>query len=188
MSRRQTPRPFNMPLPSIWLMTDLRFGTDLLPAIKRLPARSGVIFRHYHLDDKARLTLFRQVRRICRRRGHMLLLAGDKRPEWWWHADGIHARDQRRQSIRMIHSAPVHNKCELKRARRLGVDMVLISPVFATASHPGTKPRGRSGFLALARQASDINVIALGGMTARKAMTLDKRSAHGWAAIDAFKL
>ena len=187
MNRRQTPRFRTMPLPRIWLMTDPRFSDDLLPAIRRLPFRSGVIFRHYGLAADARRMLFKQVRRICRQRGHILLLAGDERTARAWHADGCHIRDHRRQSKRSIRSAAVHNRTELAQSLRSDVDLVMISPMFATASHPGVRPMGRMKFMALAKRANGAAVIALGGMTARKAATLDKRIVHGWAAIDAFR-
>jgi len=187
MSRRQTPRPDKLKLPRIWLMTDPRFGEYLLPAIKRLPLRSGVIFRHYALTPNVRLALFRKVRRICRQRGHILLLAGLEADARRWRADGFHARTGCRQSGRMIRSAPVHNRRELSEARRNLVDLVLVSPIFDTTSHPGAPTLGRPGLIALTRIAGFCKVIALGGMNARKARTLDKRVAHGWAAIDAFK-
>lgn len=185
MSRRQTLRHEKNKLSRIWLMTDPRFGDDLLPAIRRLPLKSGVIFRHYDLAEDARLALFRQVRRICRQRGHMLLLAGDECTARRWRADGFHAREGRRRSNDMVRSAPVHNRREMTEARRNGTDLVLISPVFATASHPGASVLGRGGLMRLAKLARGMNVIALGGMDARKATTLN---VHGWAAIDAFKL
>ena len=183
MSRRQTPRP-DKNLPRVWLMTDPRFGDDLLPAIKRLPSGSGVIFRHYELAEAKRFDLFKQVRRICRRRNHVLLLAGDERTARSWHADGFHSRGGRRRLNRQIQSAPIHNRRELIAARQRGVDIVLISPVFPTASHPGARVLGRTGLNRLARHAGRMKVIALGGMTARKAAI---QRIHGWAAIDAFR-
>ncbi|MEP7350294.1 MAG: thiamine phosphate synthase [Sphingorhabdus sp.] len=187
MTRRQTLRPTKRSLPHIWLMTDPRLGEGLLPAIKRLPAGSGVIFRHYELDAAARLSLFGQIRRLCRQRGHMLLLAGDERAAQRWHADGFHSRDSKRQSRQMVHSAPVHNRRELAAAQRGGVDLVFLSPIFATKSHPGARALGRAAFMALAKQCKPKRVIALGGMSARKAVTLSKNRVHGWAAIDAFR-
>lgn len=187
MSRRQTLRYDALPLPRIWLMTDPRFGKALLPAIQRLPARSGVIFRHYDLPDEERRALFRSVRRICVRRGHITLLADDERTARSWHAHGFHARKGARLSRAMIHSAPVHNRRELAQALRFSVDLVLISPVFATNSHPGATNLGLMRFKALARQAGCAKVIALGGMTATKAATLANHAVHGWAAIDAFR-
>ncbi len=188
MTSRQTPRRTRRPLPRIWLMTDPRFGADLLPAIQRLPARSGVIFRHYQLDEQDRRALFTNVRRICMRRGHMLLLAGDERTALRWHADGFHSAQEKRQSKIMIHSAPVHDRRELAKARFAGTDLVLLSPIFATVSHPGARPLGITAFIALAKQGGALKVIALGGMNARNAATLDKRVVHGWAAIDAFRI
>lgn len=187
MTRRQTPRFRTMTLPRIWLMTDPRFGDDLLQAIRRLPFRSGVIFRHYEMAADARRMLFQQVRRIGRQRGHIILLAGDERTARAWHADGCHSRGHQRQSERSIRSAAVHNRAELAQSLRIDVDIVLISPMFATASHPGARPLGRMKFMALAKKANGAAVIALGGMTARKAANLDKRIVHGWAAIDAFR-
>lgn len=72
--------PRSHPLPKIWLMTDARFGDDQLRAIQQLPARSGVVFRHYDLATQQRRALFAQVLRICRRRGHIVLLAGMRGP------------------------------------------------------------------------------------------------------------
>ena len=187
MSRRQTLRPDKKYLPRIWLMTDPRFGADLLPAVRRLPSRSGIIFRHYELATDARLRLFRQVLRICRQRGHLLLLAGDERTARAWHADGFHVRKHRRQSKRPIQSAAVHDRTELAQALRIGVDLAIISPLFVTASHPDARPLGRMSFMSLAKQAHGTAVIVLGGMTKRKAATLPNRIVHGWAAIDAFR-
>lgn len=168
-------------------MTDPRFGADLLPAVRRLPMGSGVIFRYYALEPTDRITLFAQVRRICRQRGHILVLAGDERTARRWHADGFHSRQGRRLSKTMIRSAAVHNRRELMAARYGGADLILLSPMFATASHPDTRPLGRTAFLMLARQSAGTNVIALGGMTARAATTLDKRTIYGWAAIDSLR-
>ena len=177
--------PRSHPLPKIWLMTDERLGDDLLPAIQRLPARSGVIFRHYHLDAAARKLLFGQVMRMCRRRGHVLLLAGDERTAIRWHADGFHQRSQR--ASRLLHSAPVHNAREMAGVKAARPDLLFLSPIFATNSHPGARPLGPLAFNRLAKLASRSGIIALGGVNRRNAQILSPRLIHGWAAIDAFK-
>jgi thiamine-phosphate pyrophosphorylase len=177
--------PRSHPLPKIWLMTDERLGDDLLPAIQRLPARSGVIFRHYHLDAAARKFLFGQVMRMCRRRGHVLLLAGDERTAIRWHADGFHQRSER--ASRLLHSAPVHDAREMAGVKAARPDLVFLSPIFATNSHPGARPLGPLSFNRLAKLASPSRIIALGGMNRRNAQMLSPRLIQGWAAIDAFK-
>lgn len=183
MTRRQPSRS-KAAWPGIWLMTDPRFGDDLLPAIRRLPFGSGVVFRHYHLASDARRKLFGQVRRICRQRGLMLILAGPEADALRWRADGFHLRAGPSRSA-MARSAPVHSHAELRKALRNGVDMIFISPLFATKSHPGRKAIGRLAFNALAKQAGKTAVIALGGINKRRA--LNPRLAQGWAAIDAFR-
>lgn len=172
--------------PTIWLMTDERFGGDLLPAIRRLPFRSGVVFRHYHLGPGQRRKLFAAVRKICRQRGHMLILAGPERTAIRWRADGFHDRSGGGIST-MLRSAPVHNRTELREAHRNRADLLFISPLFETASHPGGRALGRLAFNALAKQRGSALVIALGGITRRHAQTLNKSLAHGWAGIDAFR-
>ncbi|CAN5429707.1 hypothetical protein BH10PSE12_BH10PSE12_37780 [soil metagenome] len=84
----------------------------------------------------------------------------------------------------MLHSAPAHSLCEIRAAERAGADIVLVSPVFSTRSHPGAPVLGRVRFGQLARQARR-PVIALGGMTAERATSLSAMTIHGWAAIDA---
>jgi len=177
--------PRSHPLPKIWLMTDARFGDDQLRAIQQLPARSGVVFRHYHLATQQRRALFAQVLRICRRRGHILLLAGDARTALRWHADGFHQRSLGHSGL--LHSAAVHNAREIAEVKQSRPDLVFLSPLFDTNSHPGTQPLGPLMFQRLAKLAGPKRIIALGGMTRQTAFMLGPRSIHGWAAIDAFK-
>jgi thiamine-phosphate pyrophosphorylase len=175
-------QPYQRPIPKVWLMTDPRLGDGLLKAIRKLPAGSGVIFRHYHLPDGERHRLFMAVRRVCRQRGHRLLLAGETR----WSADGVHGRG--RPPAVGLYSAPVHNIREIAEAKRMGADLILVSPLFATRSHPGAPALGMMRFAALARLAYPAKVIALGGMTRNRARAISRHIAQGWAAIDAFKV
>lgn len=173
----------NMPL--IWLMTDERIDdTALLVAVARLPrGRAGIIFRHYRTEPGARRALFDAVRAIARRRRLVLMLAGTAREAAAWAADGWHGRDARRATRPMRHSAPVHDAREMAAARRGRADMVLLSPLFPTRSHPGGASLGRVRFAALTRGAT-MPVVALGGVTAGHGRVLRAIGAVGWAAID----
>ena len=173
------------PFPRIWLMTDPRFGDGLLTAIRCLPFGSGVIFRHYELPGRERRALFRKIRRICRQRGHLLVLAGNDRQAVRWNADGFHQRSSGRSAL--LHTAPVHDLRELATAKRHRADIVLISPLFATNSHPKQRPLGKFRFNSLAALARPANVIALGGVTYRNASGLNPHVVYGWAAVDAFR-
>lgn len=175
----------NMPL--IWLMTDERISdAALLAAVARLPkGRAGIIFRHYRTEPGARRALFEAVRAIARRRRLVLMLAGAgaARQAAAWAADGWHGRDAHRTARPMRHSAPVHDAREMVAARRGRVDMVLLSPLFPTRSHPGAASLGRVRFAGLTRGAT-MPVVALGGVTARHGRMLRGIGAVGWAAID----
>jgi thiamine-phosphate pyrophosphorylase len=165
-------------------MTDPRLGDELLAAIQRLPVGSGVVFRHYQLNERERRRLFRQVRRICRRRAHRLLLADSESKAMRWHADGFHGP---LAGAHLLQSAAVHDIHELAEAKRIKADLIFLSPLYATRSHPGARPLGLSRFGQLARLAHPAKVIALGGMTRDRARSLDTQMVHGWAAIDAFR-
>jgi thiamine-phosphate pyrophosphorylase len=171
------------PLPRLWLMTDERLGDRLFDAIDRLPRRSGIVFRHYSLADADRRALFDRVRRVARRRAMVLLLAGSAATAQAWGADGSHGRGRGRRGG--LRSAPVHDAAELRAAERAGADLLFLSPVFPTRSHPNVEPLGEPGFARLARM-TDLPVIALGGMDAVRGRRLQARGAYGWAAIDAF--
>ena len=170
MHRRQ-------PLPRLWLMTDERQGEGLWQALERLPRGSGIVFRHYGLSLAARKSLFRKVKGVTRRRRFLILVAGAQALD----ADGTHGRRQVQRG-RLL-SASVHDLREIRAAERAGADLLFLSPVFPTRSHPGARSLGRTRFASLARQ-TRLPVIALGGMNARRARGL--HGAYGWAAIDAW--
>lgn len=169
------------PLPVLWLMTDERIAANaLLAAAARLPrGRAGVIFRHYATPPKDRRTLFDRMAAIARRRRLVLMLAGTAQQAAAWRADGWHGRDHRRAARPMLHSAPAHNRREIMATA--AADLILLSPLFPTRSHPGAPALGRARFAALARLAR-APLIALGGV--RRSDRLHGLGAYGWAAID----
>lgn len=182
MVRRQ-PCP-HLRLPRLWLMTDARMGDALWPALERLPRGAGVVFRHY--DHPDRRTLYERVQRVARRRGLVLVLAGPMRMAIGWRADGVHGAGRSVRPPRpLLHTASAHDARELRRAELAGADIIFLSPVLATRSHPGDRALGPVRFGLLARQ-SKANIIALGGMDARGARRLRALGATGWAGIDAW--
>lgn len=166
------------PLPRLWLMTDERQGDALLPAVRRLPRGSGIVFRHYSLAGSQRLALFRKVKRLARSRGLMLFLAGPEREARVLGADGSHGCARRR--LPLPASASVHDLAEIRAAEKAGADFLFLSPLASTRSHPGAEPLGLRRFHRLAA-ATRLPVIALGGIDHRRARFL---RCHGWSAID----
>ena len=169
-------------LPHIWLISDERNDAVLDSALRRLPRGSGFIYRHYHLGDPERWERFRALRRVAKECDHTVILADSALTATEWGADGIYGAPRTLWPTRsgLRHLATAHNLREIGLANRLGADAVLLSPVFATRSHPGGEVLGPARFRLLA-QHSLAPVIALGGMDAEKARVL---GCDRWAAID----
>lgn len=165
------------------LFTDERMGDALFNAIERLPAGSGVVFRHKSLDAASRCALGGRVAKACAGRGLHLSVAQDIELARTLGAAMVH------QPIGdpgdMAFSLPVHDAAEALEARRRAAALVYVSPVFATSSHPGAPHLGPD----LARQLAVMAnrpAIALGGMNESRFETLDQDIFSGWAAIDAW--
>ncbi len=153
--------------PPLVLMTDERRLPDPTPAILCLPPGAAVVFRHY--DWPEREALGRRLRALCRTRRLWFLVAGDARLAVALRADGLHlpewlARRGRPLGHRGLLSVACHSRAALARARTVGADWALLSPVFPTASHPGAKGLGPWRFRMLAQRAG-LPVLPLGGVT-----------------------
>ncbi len=168
-------------LPALWLVSDARNDDRIEAVLARLPRGSGLVFRHYHLPPQERRARFNALARTARRFGHVMVLAGEARQARAWKAHGVYgAADRLAQGPGVPRLVTVHNLRELAKAHRARADAVLISPLFATASHPGGQTLGPVRFRLLASR-STVPVIALGGVTARRARAFQLER---WAAID----
>ena len=183
MRSRQSP-------PRLWLMTDERVGDLLWPALERVPRGCGIVFRHHRTPAADRRALFTRVQAIARRRRLVLVLAGDARLAAWWRADGVHGPAHRPGKRKLLHTAPAHDGRELVSAMRAGADVIFLSPVFPTRSHPGARGMRpvRFGLLIQAYRArqGEARIVALGGMGPGRARRMARLGAYGWAAINAW--
>jgi thiamine-phosphate pyrophosphorylase len=164
-------------LPTIWLMTDERLGEALWPAIARLPRGAGIVFRHHATDLATRRAMFARIHRMALRRGLLVIRAGATRLRG---EQGTHNAPGSGLSSVAVHSLP-----EGIAARRRGADIVFISPIFATRSHPGAPALGPQRAATIARHIG-LPAIALGGMDAQRFSRLKTLGFHGWAGIDAW--
>ncbi len=172
-------------LPSVWLVTDERVSNQaLLESAAHLPkGRGGILFRHYRTRRSERRELFDRLAQVAQRRRLMILVAGSAREAAAWGADGWHGRGAGRATRPLFRSMAVHNALELQAAERVGADLIFLSPLFATRSHPGGSVLGRIAFAGLA-QSARMPVVALGGVRAEHRRMLKGLGASGWAAID----
>ncbi len=174
-------------LPDRYLITGQDPG-DREGFLRRLEAalRAGlslVQLRAHALDDAGYRNLLEGVRPLCRRYGARLLI---NRPAeclaWAGIADGLHlstaqlmALDRRPGGVGLI-GASCHSPPELAHASSLGLDYALLSPVLATASHPGQPELGWARFAEWVDTAN-LPVYALGGMR----IELLDRARQAWA-------
>ena len=177
-------------LPPLLLITDAQRLPDQAGAAELLPSGSAVLLRDY--DMVARDALAYRLAEVARRRGLKLLIAGDAALAIRVGAAGIHLPEARAGEARRwrhrrhwLITVAVHSRQALRQAAMCGADAALLSPVFATASHPDERPLGLEGFNLLAAQAG-LPVYALGGINANNAARLLSGRAVGIAAITAF--
>jgi thiamine-phosphate pyrophosphorylase len=154
-------------VPRVVLVSDARNDAVLERALRRLPRGSALVWRHYHLDPAARAARLRQIQPLAALRGVTIVIAG------------VGYGTVRRKGPGLL-LATAHDLREIGAAVRAGADAVLLSPVFATRSHPGGRTLGAVRFNRLARL-SPLPVLALGGMTRARFRQV---RAHGFAAID----
>lgn len=172
-------------MPGAWLFTDERLGghdpaDPLWAAARRLPRGGGILFRHYGWPQAERRALLSALCRLARARGLTVVAAA--MPGF---AGGAHRPRQDSQARARkggLVTASAHSRRELLQAFARGADLVFLSPVFATASHPGEQPLGPLRF-GLAARGAPGPVVALGGMTESRARRMRALGASGFAAI-----
>jgi thiamine monophosphate synthase len=170
------------PLPPLILFTDDERLPDPLAAASALPRGSLVIARSR--DAVRRRDLAQALREIARVGGLFLSVAGDAALARAVGADGVHLPEARIGEAAGLHdflvTASAHSLDPIRRGA--GVDALILSPVFATASHPERPALGVMRANRIAAEAP-VPVYALGGVTAENAGLL--RGFWGIAAIGA---
>lgn len=162
-----------------WIHAALARGERLLQL--RLPAQSLETVRGVAADVVAEV----------RRHGAQLLLnrdvAGAQALGIGVHLAAGQLREwaERPLPLSVPVGASCHDAGELELASRLGCDFATLSPVFATASHPGVEPLGWPRFGRLAEAAS-LPVYALGGVGPKELQEAQVHAAQGVAGITAF--
>jgi 8-oxo-dGTP diphosphatase len=162
-------------LPALYLITDSsRFAGrhEFLRALdEALAAGTRLIqVRENGLDDEEFAGLVHEVLARSRPHGARVLVNRDPEMARRTGADGVHLNGRRLHEIAARPLAPpslvaasCHTVEDLRRAEALGADFVVLSPVLATASHPGEEGMGWGRFRKLCAGAR-IPVYALGGM------------------------
>ena len=174
-------------LPPLVLMTDDDRLRDPLAAAAALPKGAMVIVRARESGRRAELA--RAMVALSRRRDLYVLIADDPALAAALGADGLHLPQSKAREAghwRALHpcwiiSASAH----APRAMHAPVDLIFLSAVFPTRSHPDRAALGAIRANALAR-GSRVPVYALGGIDAQNATLLSGFA--GVAAIGALSI
>ncbi len=158
----------------------------------RLPRGAGVVFRAF--GRPGALDQGRALRTLAREQGVIFLVGGDARLAWALRADGLHLPersvppriDRRRWPRGFLVTAAAHSLAAVRRASIAGVDGIVVSPVFPSASPSAGRPLGPMTLAIWTREAH-CPVYALGGVDQWTARRLRLTAARGFAAVDAFR-
>ena len=193
-SPKWPPRSKKTPLPQAFVMSDENRLPYPLLILQKLPNNIAIVFRHYHHQN--RNPLAHQLVEAAHRRGLKVLISGNLHLAKKIHADGIHLPShmlKKRQARRIINRYPnwlitaaVHTHKELKQAEELGVDALLISPIFTTKTRVQRKSLGPMG-LRRFKRTNLIPIFALGGIGLTNLHRLKNTGAIGFAGISAFR-
>ncbi|MBT3396083.1 MAG: thiamine phosphate synthase [Alphaproteobacteria bacterium] len=173
-------------LPYLILVTDEHRLANPLAAASEMPAGTAVLFRHYRQVGRADLAAALAI--ICRQRNLKLWIAGDVKLARSVGAHGVHFPEHMIRLGRppvpsgMILTASVHSLAALRRAEAIGVDAVLISPIFPSPSHPDRPAIGAKNFRRWVRQ-SGVPAYGLGGIGPSNGGQLAGSGGAGIAAI-----
>jgi 8-oxo-dGTP diphosphatase len=162
--------------------------------LKRLDARLRQGLKLVQVREKqlSRDALREFARKVCiasHSHGAKVLLNADAVLAREVGADGVHyaSRELARLSEHpagLLAGGSCHDTAELEQAMKLGLDLVVLGPVKATASHPGAAGLGWERFGQIARGAS-LPVYAIGGMANGDMEDAWSAGAHGVAMIRA---
>ena len=157
--------------------------------VARLPRGAAVVYRHFGAADA--LGRGKIIARVARRRGVLLLVGADVALAARLGADGVHLPQRfagraglvRALRRRFLVTGAAHDLPAALRARREGIQAIVISPIFPSRSPSAGRALGVRRLATLIREAG-LPAYALGGVTTRTARRVSLTGAGGLAAIE----
>lgn len=187
----RSPRRRGKSPPTMLFFTDPDRTPHPETIIGRLPAGAAVVFRAFgRADVEAR---GEALARLARRRGVRFVVGADAGLARRLKADGVHLPQRaahRAGEIRALRSrfwvtAAAHDLPAALKAARAGVDAIILSPVFPSASPSAGRAIGPRRLAGLVR-AAGAPAYALGGVNAATVRALRRTGVAGMAAIEGF--
>ena len=177
-------------LPPLLFFTDPDRTPRPWETAARLPAGSGVVYRHFGRAD-ARETALR-LREATRRRDGLLLIGQDAELAETVGADGVHLPERALAEAPAISAArpewritgAVHSPAGLTMP---GLDALIVSPVFAAGGASSARPALGAAILGDWAARASSPVYALGGISGDNARSLIGSGACGLAGVSAIQ-
>lgn len=178
-------------IPPLLLMTDAKRLSDPSALIPSLPAGSAIIVRHFSTHEKEKI--IHKIKRLCRKHKVKLLVSDSLSLALKHGLDGVHFPEKsvrkiaqcgslKRYNNRFLFTAACHSERALYAARQAGCHAGLLSPIFATQTHPGAKSLGAYQALRLSNH-HKLPLFALGGIKPKTARRLRTSKICGFAGI-----
>jgi thiamine-phosphate pyrophosphorylase len=192
-SKNGTSRHVRLPVPPLLLVTDRLQARLPLPQIISEACAAGcrwISMREKDLSEAEQTELFATLHPITRQWGARATIHGTLRSAQAAKADGVHLAAERDPGLartllggEALIGVSVHQAAELAALTPDVVDYVIAGPAYETASKPGYGPAlGATGIAAFVA-ASDVPVIAIGGITPDRAPQLLSAGAAGLAVM-----
>ena len=172
-------------------LTDPARRPDILAAVRHLPERSALIYRHFGAPEREFIA--HKLRQLCFDRGVQFLVGADEVLARQCGADGLHLPEKDVGTAPVLHirypdwilTGAAHSELALVKAARSGLDAALLSSVFKSDSPSAGAALGVGGFTQMVKGAA-LPVFALGGIQKDNVQQLVGSGAAGIAGISGF--
>ncbi|MDG2001154.1 MAG: thiamine phosphate synthase [Alphaproteobacteria bacterium] len=171
-------------IPYIWFLTDTVKTKNPLDISRKLPFNSGILIRSYNNKNKEKI--IKNIINLKKRKVHTVLVSG--RHKSHSNIDGAHLPSWLNSSFlinKKLISMSAHGAIDIRKSINIKADIIFISPIFHTTSHPEAKNLGVIK-LGLMAKLFKKPVIALGGINNNNISRLKGLPIAGCAGIDVY--
>ena len=171
-------------IPYVWFLTDSIKTKNPLDISRKLPFNSGIIIRSYDIKNKEKI--IKNIINLKKRKVHTVLVSG--RHKMHSNVDGAHLPSWLNSSFfinKKLISMSAHGARDIRKSINIRADIIFISPIFHTTSHPEEKSLGVIK-LGLMAKLFKKPIVALGGINNNNISRLKGLPIIGCAGIDVF--
>jgi thiamine-phosphate pyrophosphorylase len=191
-------------LSPIFFFTDRKKNIDLNQVIKNLPKNTNIILREYALNQNARLLILQKIHNLFYQKKLSLIIGKSFNSQMLRYINGVHYSDldfnknlfiKRNfcKNSNLIFTISMHKLINLHKISLLKPDVIFLSPIFATTSHPEKKPIGPYNFIKIHNiwqkkfcHNKHQKFLPLGGINLQNLHLLSNFKINGFGAIDFF--